>query len=225
MINPDPTAAPKTCGTAVARKGRVSTHCQECGVSISVKLSAHKLGRGRYCGLSCASKAKIRARWGDDCGTDEANFNRHVIRNDDDHCWGWKGRTNIKGYGFFRLGGKKRFAHRASYELHHGPIPAGAVVMHRCDNPPCTNPRHLSVGSPADNNADKHKKGRHAFGTRNGKTHLTDEIVLEIRRQYASGKRKAEIARAFGLSWNGVDSIVSGRTWGHLLPQNETMEG
>jgi hypothetical protein len=60
-------------------------------------------------------------------------------------CWGWTGATHDWGYGL--LGGDRRGqvvrAHRVSWEIHNGPIPAGGFVLHHCDNPPCSNPKHL----------------------------------------------------------------------------------
>lgn len=76
-----------------------------------------------------------------------------------EQCWPWTGRTR-NGYGAFDIGEETVIASRVAVELTRGPIPAGLLVCHRCDNPPCCNPDHLFVGSYSDNMADAIKKGR-----------------------------------------------------------------
>jgi hypothetical protein len=77
-------------------------------------------------------------------------------------CVEWSGVKNRDGYGI--LSGKRfcssRLAHRNSFTLHVGPIPDGALVCHKCDNPSCINPDHLFLGTVRDNNVDRANKGR-----------------------------------------------------------------
>src|SRR5690606_7933946 len=48
-------------------------------------------------------------------------------------------------YGQFSIGHRKVRAHRYSYELAAGPIPAGMQVDHRCRNRLCVRPSHLQI--------------------------------------------------------------------------------
>lgn len=73
-------------------------------------------------------------------------------------CWSWEGKT-LNGYAVMMLGGKTHGAHRFSYRFHHGEIPNGMVVRHRCDNKICTNPDHLEIGTPRQNAQEAHERG------------------------------------------------------------------
>lgn len=89
-------------------------------------------------------------------------------------CWPWTGGRDGDGYGRAWFRGRKQGAHRVAWMLaNDADIPAGHVVMHECDYPPCCRPDHLHVPATAgcaENNADRDVKGRQvpSYGDRNG---------------------------------------------------------
>ena len=76
-------------------------------------------------------------------------------------CLVYNGARNPRGYGHLANRGRMAYTHRVVYEHHHGTAPAGMVVMHICDNPPCCNIDHLRLGTTSDNVRDCIAKGRH----------------------------------------------------------------
>jgi hypothetical protein len=95
-------------------------------------------------------------------------------------CWAWLGSKLPSGYGLFGHRGRSVYAHRFSYTLHKGSIPGGWVVMHKCDNPECSNPLHLEVGTQADNRRDCAAKGRNPLNGNHLKTHCKRDHDLSI---------------------------------------------
>lgn len=88
---------------------------------------------------------------------------------DPDGCHIWIGSINTSGYGRLRFNGKaSEGAHRASWVINNGPIPDGMHVLHTCDVRRCVNPKHLWLGTNADNVRDKCEKGRHNCGKGDG---------------------------------------------------------
>jgi hypothetical protein len=131
-------------------------------------------------------------------------------------CWCWSAGTDPDGYGRFRVDGENHKAHRVSWAMHRGPIPAGKCALHRCDNRKCVRPSHLFLGTRRDNNADRVAKGRDAKGAQLPQAKLTAAKVVEIRRRIAGGDRQVDIARDMSVSKVAVCDVNKGRYWRHV---------
>lgn len=134
-------------------------------------------------------------------------------------CWEWQKGTDGRGYGSFKVFGKNKKVHRASYEIFNGEIPNGLFILHSCDNPICCNPEHLTTGTNADNLRDMTRKGRNRpqRGENNGRSKLNVQQVLIIK--HMKGVYR-EIAKLFNVGTTVVADIKRGKTWRSI-----TMEG
>lgn len=125
-------------------------------------------------------------------------------------CTLWSGTLDEHGYG---RDGWGHLAHRIAWEALHGPIPAGLVVRHDCDNPRCVNVDHLRLGTHADNVADRVARGRSAAGERNGRAKLTRDHAATIRQRIDAGESITALAREFGVDRRLVYAIGAGQVW------------
>lgn len=109
-------------------------------------------------------------------------------------------------------------AHRLSWLIHFGEIPPEMHVCHRCDNPPCVNPRHLFLGTNLDNRRDSIAKGRFRVGRgeRHRSAKLTEAQVREIRQRRELGDRQEALAAEFGVSGCAISNIHRRKTWAHV---------
>ncbi len=119
-----------------------------------------------------------------------------------------------KTYGVVRIGRRRVYAHRLAFAMGHGVDPAGLVVRHKCDNPPCVNPEHLELGTIGDNMRDKGRTGVHK-GVNNPKAKLTEDDVMDIRSLLVLGFGCAEIGRNFNVSDVTIGLIKRNETWSH----------
>jgi hypothetical protein len=134
-----------------------------------------------------------------------------------DDCWPWLAHLEANGYGRFGMAGQMRWAHRASWVLAYGPIPAGLFVCHHCDNRRCVRPSHLFLGTQADNMRDAAAKGRTTRGERDGTAKLTEQYVRSIRARYAAGGvLMRELAQEHGVSITTIRFVIRGMRWAHV---------
>lgn len=137
-------------------------------------------------------------------------------------CWTWNGATAPGGYGKIGGGGhsgKTLRASRISWQIHFGDITESLCVLHRCDNPECTNPVHLFLGTKKENLEDMTNKGRRrsAVGERQGRAVLTEGVVRRIRERYANGEKQEDIAKDFSVGHRAISKVVTRRTWRHVV--------
>lgn len=162
------------------------------------------------------------------------------------------------GYGAFSVKNRTYGAHRIAWVFaNHLELATvdevitclrgdGRFVCHRCNNPPCCNPAHLTRATPKQNSEYMVACGRAATGIRNGKytkpectprgnnspavlhpelyrgelngqAKLNSAKVLKIRELCASGKySQQQIADKFGIAQNHVSKIHLRQMWGHI---------
>jgi hypothetical protein len=132
-------------------------------------------------------------------------------------CWPWKSGKTVFGYGTLKRNMSDRpvAAHRVSWEIHNGVIPAGLYVLHKCDNPPCCNPNHLFLGTHEVNIRDMVNKRRHrgAKGFMNYNAKLTETDILAIR---IDPRKTSHIALDYGVHKSTVLRIRQNLTWRHV---------
>ena len=151
-------------------------------------------------------------------------------------CWNWT-RCKQAGYGVAYFGKRRVLAHRAAWESVNGPIPEGMSICHSCDNPSCINPAHLWLGTHKQNMHDAIQKGRaskppvHVGGEHwrlkyphmvqrgedNPNAIMTDEQVIQMRKDYVSGQPLDEICARYEINRATMHDYTSGRSWKHLL--------
>lgn len=134
-------------------------------------------------------------------------------------CREWPG-SRKAGYGRIRWGARDYIlVHRLVWSAAHGEIPAGMMILHKCDNPPCFRLDHLYCGTALDNMRDRKRAGHYApsAGEANNHARLTEEAVIEIRRLYLQeGLNQTKIAKQFGITQPHVSAITRGKSWTHL---------
>lgn len=196
-------------------------NCENCNKPFMFR--AYKINRARFCSRKCLGfvvstkvQKDIREKQNKETFQEtmeimKLTYEKYVIKNEDS-CWDWSGTRRGTGYGSFMFRKKQVAAHRASYMIHHMKvIPKGMFVMHNCDNPICTNPQHLILGTPLDNNRDMVLKGR------NPMSKLNPETVKEIRILLDEGMMSKDIAQKYNLCLMTIHNIKHGKSWKDII--------
>ena len=135
-------------------------------------------------------------------------FSRYYEPVPESGCWLWTGGCTSR-YGLFwpgyeLNGGKQMAAHRYSFYLENGILPASDThILHKCDTPLCVNPAHLVAGNHADNMRDKAKKNRVVAPTKISKQQAEKARVL-----YNSGMTVKAVAELFSIHPSHMGRIL-----------------
>lgn len=134
-----------------------------------------------------------------------------------DTCIEFTGLLTWDGYGVLEdpKTHQVRKAHRVAYCVENKTTLdkiTAVVIMHKCDNRKCINPKHLVAGTVADNNADRQAKGISADrrGANCPTAKLTPELVREIR---AAKGTCIQIGKRYGVSAKCINNIQRRITW------------
>lgn len=136
-------------------------------------------------------------------------------------CHIWTGRMAGNGsYGVIKYMNISEGAHRFAYRHYFGEIPSGMEICHKCDIGFCINPRHLFLGTHADNMRDMAEKGRSnkQRGESASSSKLKDEQVRAI---INDGNTYRDIAKRYGVSSSVISNIKNKKTWVHISSASE----
>ena len=189
-------------------------YCQ-CGCGNKTSIAKHS--DERYGSIKGQSYRFVHGHYGRSIPKEQRFWNK-VNKNTEEKCWKWVGAITSSGYGNIWFDGKSSQAHRVSWQIHFGFIPAELCVLHKCDNKWCVNPYHLFLGTYADNAADRDSKGRNGHLTQPEKflnksnIKLSPEKVRFIRNN-RSLFTKREMAKMFGASISTINAVIYHANW------------
>ena len=129
---------------------------------------------------------------------------------DPNGCWLWRRSIGAGGYGVTYDPAKKKAvkAHRYSYEMVRGPIPAGMTIDHLCRVRACVNPDHLEavtakvnilrgVGPSARQARQTHCKNGHPLTPENIYPTLPGRHCRQCRKDYTKTDAHRERRRRY----------------------------
>lgn len=111
---------------------------------------------------------------------------------------------------------QNRSVHRLVCAAFHGLGPAGTEVCHNDGDHTHNAPANLRWDTRTANANDARVHGTIAEGERHGKSKLTTEDVISIRRRVYAGENTRAVAHDFSVSNGNVRMIAQRQTWRHV---------
>jgi hypothetical protein len=139
---------------------------------------------------------------------------RDAAASDTDECLYFDGRRELVAV---RVHGVTHAASRAVWIYAQGD-PGELEVLHACNEGSgetgCINPRHLYLGTQAQNIQDTQGARRTSKGTERWNAKLTAADVFDIREQYAQGGvTQAQLAKRYGVDRATIGDAIRRETW------------
>jgi hypothetical protein len=128
-------------------------------------------------------------------------------------CRVWWGPVNHNKYGLIGVGRGRVSTHRLAWAFSFGAIPDGSMVLHRCDNPPCCNPKHLFLGTHQDNVDDMVRKNRHRVANPSLSV-LNADMVRAIR---VDTRSDIELSAEYGVTRSAIWKARNRFWWKHVV--------
>jgi HNH endonuclease len=201
----------------------IDFECGECSLKSSAYRSSERQTLPKFCSDNCRLKNARKKYFSWDKATQQersdhikAYYEKNVIKSEG--CWDWIRKNKTDRYirmHFARL--EPRISiHVYSWKINFGEIPEGMYVLHKCDNPRCSNPQHLFLGTAKDNAIDCKNKKRNVYGVKNKNAKLDEVKVKEIKRLSSLGVTMTRIAKDFNVNISTIERIINNKTWKHL---------
>ena len=111
------------------------------------------------------------------------------------------------------------FVHHLVLGAFVGDRPTTKYECNHIDSDPSNNSlQNLEWVTPSENTIHSYRFGakQPTRGETAPRSKLAAAQVVEIRARYAAGKRRSELAREYGISWNSLNDIVQRKSWTHI---------
>jgi hypothetical protein len=178
--------------------------CFACGITFT-RHAWRVAGKHTFCSTKCSAPLAVKTR---KMKPPAQRFFEGVVKTPT--CWIWT-RSTREGYGLIFVNGAQISTHRFSWELHHGPVPIGMCVLHKCDNRPCVNPDHLFLGTKKDNAVDMGRKGRNFVSPnflKGRKPKFPEAVEHEICQRRRNGESPTHLGREYGIHRSAITGML-----------------
>jgi hypothetical protein len=147
-------------------------------------------------------------------------FIQDCLTNKDDGHWvtKYKGRP----YPSAMFQGTRWRLNRLSWTAFNDKLPPeNLVARHNCPVKHCVNPKHLEIGTSADNAADRIRDDKHNRGKRCHSCIIDKDTARQIKKSRGNGTQQ-ERATRHGTTLATVQSIDRGKSWAYVNIESDS---